>query len=63
MLKNKIFKNLKEKVETSSNEYKVDEEKINNDKLQSVSPEFNSRDLKVVDKACSPKNEVLRDKS
>ena len=63
MLKNKVFKNLKEEVETSSNEYKVNEDQINNDKLQSVSPEFNSKDLKVVDKACLPKEEVLGDKS
>ena len=55
----KIFiKDRKEKVKTSSYKYNVDEEQINDEKLQSVSPDLNSSDLKMV-----PKAEFLHDKS
>ena len=58
-----MSKILKEEVDTFSNEDKFNKEQVNNEKLQSVSPGLNSKTLRIVEKACLTKEEVLHDKS
>ena len=63
MLENKSFKNLKEEVKPCLNENKDVEEEIDNKKSQLISPEYNSRGLRTIEKPRLSKKEIIHDKS